>query len=61
MLAKERDEIAYLREFARLAREVCGDWPGAEGLLRSVWPRRQRYLTLDEAVEVVRGHFERAG
>ncbi len=52
MPEQERDERVYLREFARVALEVCGpdDWPGAEALLRSVWPRRQRCLTLEEAL-----------
>jgi hypothetical protein len=63
MLAKERDEMAYLREFARAAKHECGgeDWPCIEALLRNIWPQQTRRLTLDEAVEVVRGHFGRAG
>jgi hypothetical protein len=63
MPEQERDERVYLREFARVAREVCGpdDWPGTEALLRSVWPRRPRRLSLEEALEVVRGHFGKPG
>ncbi len=62
MSERESEELLYLTEFAKAARDVCGpDWPSAEALLRSVWGIHPRYIPLEEALEMVRGRFGRVG